>query len=75
MKFKKIVNDKIIKAAFMYLEDKRGSKGKEIVYKELKISEYLLPSLGFSLNNQRKIFSIRNRTVNIPFNLSKKQKV
>ena len=60
--------------AVTYLKQKQGSKGKEITNKELTMSEYLLPSSGMSINDQRKIFSMRNIMVNIPNNFPNKQK-
>ena len=60
--------------AVTYLKQKQGSKGKEIMNKELAMSEFLLPSSGISINDQRKIFSMRNRMVHIPNNFPNKQK-
>ena len=42
-KFKKILKSKILVNAFHYLQSKRGSKGQEIKYTILEMSEYLLP--------------------------------
>ena len=56
--------------AFDYLNGKRGSKGKEIVYKNLSMAEYLLP-WNRSLSNEQKlqVFAIRNRMIDLPCNL------
>ena len=48
---------------------KRGSKGQEIHYSELKMAEYLQPGYeNITINEQRSIFSIRNRMIEIPAN-------
>ena len=52
---------------------KRGSKGQEISYTELGMSEYLLPNDNLNIENQRKIFSMRNRMEKIPANFSSKK--
>ena len=58
-----------MKKAFEYLVNKRGSKGQEIYYSELKMAEYLLPGYeNISIDEQRSIFSIRNRMIEIPEN-------
>ena len=52
---------------------KRGSKGKEIHYTELKMAEFLQPGYeDISINEQRSIFSIRNRMIEIPANFPSK---
>jgi len=38
-----LIKGKIQEKSFNYLNGKRGSKGKEIVYKNLSMAEYLLP--------------------------------
>ena len=73
-KFRNILKEKIKKEAFGYLIKKRGIKGTEINYPILKMAEYLLPNkLGISIEDQRNIFSVRNRMVNIPDNFSSQQ--
>ena len=70
-KFIKIINESISEAAFQYLIKKRGSKGMEISYTSLKMSEYLLPNdSGLSIDDKRYIFEIRNRMIYIPANFS-----
>ena len=64
-KFKKILENSIKIRSFKYLIGLRGSKGKEINYSSLKMAEYLLPNEEFSISEKRRIFSIRNRMVNI----------
>ena len=73
-KFKNILKEKIKKEAFVYLIKKKGIKGKEIKYSVLKMADYLLPNkTGISIEDQRSIFSVRNRMVNIPDNFSSQQ--
>ena len=67
--FSQIVKKAIQERALEYLVEKQGSKGQEISWKELKMADYLLPSnQNISLDEQRSIFAIRNRMVNIPLN-------
>ena len=71
--FNIILKESILKKAFEYLMAKRGSKGQEIHYSELKMAEYLQPGYeNISLNDQRSIFSIRNRMIEIPANFPSK---
>ena len=73
--FKEIVNQSIKQKAFEYLENKRKSKGKEIRYTELKMAEYLQPGyVNITLTEQRGIFSLRNRMIEISENFSTKIK-
>ena len=74
-KFKNILNERIIKAAIIYLKGKQGSKGKEIEFCDIQMADYLLPSSGLLVEDQRKIFSIRNRMVKISNNFSSKNNV
>ena len=58
--------------AFEYLTSRRGSKGQEIEYTELKMAEYLLPNHEkITTKEQRNILEIRNRMVPIPSNFPK----
>ena len=52
---------------------KRGSKGQEIIYTELRMSEYLLPNDNLNIENQRKKISMRNRMEKIPANFYSKK--
>ena len=59
----------IQKRAYEYLINKRGSKGQEINYSELKMAEYLLPGYeNISIDEQRSIFAIRNHMIDMPSN-------
>ena len=58
--------------ALIYLTGKQGTKGKEIRYENLEMSEYLLPSTpALTIEERRKLFSIRNKMVNIANNFPK----
>ena len=41
--FAKLIKCRIPEIAFRYLLEKRGSKGKEIIYQKLEMAEYLMP--------------------------------
>ena len=69
-----MLNLKIKKAALLYLTQKQKSKGGDIQYSELRMSEYLLPNNeDLSIENKQKTFSIRNKMVNIPANFSSRK--
>ena len=62
--FWQIINKAIQERALNYLSDKKGTKGQEMSYKELKMADYLLPSnQNISLDDQQSIFAIYNRMV------------
>ena len=68
-KLKQILNMKIQIKSKEYLENKRGSKGREIIYKNLEMAHYLLPNdCGLTVDMKQQIFAIRNRMLNIPYN-------
>ena len=72
--YKELIKKSIQRKAFEYLMSKRRSKGQEITYKELKMAEYLTPGCEkLTIIEQRNIFSIRNRMVDIPHNFTKDQ--
>jgi hypothetical protein len=57
-KYNEIVREKCKESAYSYLMKRRGSKGAEIVYTRIQMSEYLLPNDEFTIENQRNLFSI-----------------
>ena len=74
--FKRILSNRIDEKAFEYLNVKRGSKGSQIIYEQIKMCEYLLPSDEIlSISDKRNIFSVRNRMVNISYNFPKQQQI
>jgi hypothetical protein len=73
-RYKDIIRTKCSAYALKYLMNKRGSKGSEINFTEIEMAEYLLPNDNLTIEEQRTIFSIRNRMVNdIPANFSSKK--
>ena len=48
--------------------NKRGSKGSEVIYSQVEMSEYLLPNNEFSIEDKRKLFSILNKMYQISSN-------
>ena len=65
-KYKNLIKSRIEKNALGYLQSKRGSKGREIEYKSLEMSEYLLPlNSKLNIEEKRKMFAIRNRMFGI----------
>ena len=72
--FKELVKKSIKEKAFQYLLGKRGSKGKEILYQNLKMADYLLPNnQPISISEKQYIFAIRNRMVQIEINFPKNE--
>ena len=68
-KFNQILNKAISIKAFEYLTQKKGSKGIEILYTELKMAQYLMPDQeNLSIEDKRRIFEIRNRMLPIAAN-------
>ena len=57
--------------AFQYLMNKRRTKGKEIHYIKLQMSQYFQPNNQLEIEEQKKVFELRNRMTNIPINFSK----
>ena len=73
-KFKNLVKSKIEIKALVYLLTKRGSKGQEIEYTRLEMSEYLLPfNSKLNIEEKRRLFEIRNRMSKIPINFGNKE--
>ena len=69
-----MIKSNIEKKAFEYLQLKRGTKGHEIQYKTLEMSEFLLPSNSkLNIDEKRKLFEIRNRMTRIPNNFGNKE--
>ena len=72
----KLVKKTIQKKALEYLLKKQRSKGSEIYYVDLQMAEYLLPNEKIqNIDDQRKIFAMRNRMVEIPVNFPNKKPI
>ena len=70
-KFGNILKDKGKTRALKYLIEKQGTKGKDISYSCIQMSEYLHPSNKLTIEEKRKQFEIRNKMVDIPANFPK----
>ena len=72
-RFQNILKRSTNEKALEYLLERRGTKGKEIKYLRLKMSEYLLPQKNenLSITEKQYIFAIRNRMIDIEFNFPK----
>ena len=46
--------------ASKYLTDKQKSKGKEIVYSEIKMAEYLQPNSPLTIDQKQRMFALKN---------------
>ena len=68
--FKNLVRTKCNKGAYKYLVNKRGSKGNEINYSKIEMSEYLMPINPLTIDDKWTLFSIRNKMVKIESNFS-----
>ena len=72
--FRNLLDKSINIKALEYLLQKGGSKGIEMKYPCIKMAEYLLPhNEGLSISDQRYIFSIRNRMIQISENFPMNQ--
>ena len=70
--FKKQVKERVKENAYKYLMNKVGSKGKENVYTELTMADYLLPeNKDLSISQKQQLFAVKNRMVTIPANFPK----
>ena len=67
-KYTHLIRTKCEETAYGYLMKKRGKKGMQIIYQEIKMSEYLLPNEQLSIDDQRNIFGVRNKKADIPSN-------
>ena len=71
--FKNLIKSRILENALEYLNRKRGSKGQDIKYKTLEMSEYLMPfNSTLNIEDKRKMFEIRNEMIKIPSNFGNK---
>ena len=70
-KFDNEIKKSIQISALVYLLGKQGSKGKDIVYSDIRMAEYLMPSSSnLTIEQKRYIFEMRNRMTPIPHNFS-----
>ena len=59
--FTNILKSRIRENALNYLVGKQKSKGKEIMYNEIQMAEYLLPDNNLTVIQKQKMFAVRNR--------------
>ena len=72
--FKNILNRRIKENALKYLTGRQKSKGKPMIYSEIQMAEYLLPkNPNLNISQKQKLFSIRNRMIEISENFPNKQ--
>ena len=70
-KFKNILKERITENALKYLTEKQGKKGRDIVYGDIQMSEYLSPSnKRLTIEQKRRMFEVRNQMVDNPFILA-----
>ena len=60
-KFKSLLKEKIANSAFKYLKSNIRNKGKDIVYEQFQMAEYLLPNRYLNIDDQKFIFSLRSQ--------------
>ena len=71
-KFTQILRKRSKSRALQYLINKQGTKGKDIDYLKLEMSEYLQPyNEELSIDERRRLFSFRNKMADIPSNFPK----
>ena len=75
--FKRIVKSSSVNAAVKYLKGKQngGDKGAGIIYNELELQDYLNPYSNFTLEQQRKIFSLRTKMNPLKTNFSRNKQM
>ena len=70
-----MIKTKISEISLKYLLNKRCSKGKEIKYESLEMADYLKPfNQNLTVEEKRKVFSIRNRMIEIGNNFGRSEK-
>ena len=70
-KFNNILKSRVRENALLYLKGKQKSKGKEIMYCDIEMAEYLLPSNNtLNIVQKQKLFAVRNRMIEISSNFA-----
>ena len=67
-KYNNLLKQRINENALKYLTEKQGKKGKEIIYSNISMAEYLLPNNHLSNLDKQRIFAIRNKMIEIENN-------
>ena len=66
--YSKLLKEKIKENALKYLTNKQKSKGKEIIYSEIQMAEYLQTSSPLTINQKKGMFALKNRMIEISEN-------
>ena len=70
--FAKTLKIQLKENAIIYLEKKQGSKGKENIFEDLSMVEYLQPSNKIlTITEKQRMFEVKTRMVNLPSNFPK----
>ena len=70
--FNNLLKERLRENAFEYLVGKQGSKGSELKYLDLSMSEYLLPTNSeLSIEEKQRLFGVKTRMTIIPSNYPK----
>ena len=71
-KFRNILKTRVKLNALKYLIEKSGSKGKEMKYTEIEMSDYLHPTnVNLSIAQKQNMFAVKNRMIEISVNFPK----
>ena len=73
-KFRNHIKKKIENEALVYLKSLIKSKGKEIVYTQIEMQEYLRPESKLKIEEKQDIFRMRTRMIDIKENMKGKHK-
>ena len=71
-KFRNHIKKKIENEALVYLKSLIKSKGKEIVYTQIEMQEYLRPESKLKIEEKQDIFRMRTRMIDIKENMKGK---
>ena len=71
--FLSLLKSRLGENALLYLKKKRKSKCSEIDYSDIVLADYLQPINPMSIEQKQKLFSIRNRMVQVPDNFPKSE--
>ena len=74
--YKKLVKNKMKEVAFreLTLRQKKGEKGRTIVYNNFSMADYLLPEANLTVSEKVQIFSLRSEMNDNPCNFGEKIK-
>ena len=64
IKFANILKIRMKENAMLYLKEKQKSKGKEIIYTNIEMADYLQPiNSKLTIEQKQQMFAVRNRTI------------